>query len=325
MKNLSLILTITIVVFVTSCGLMGTKKDKRLKFISGTEYNAYIVGIITNVDEAFLTCYQEEYKDRALAWIDTLVNCSKTGLAKLNNLQPFEKDSVFRNAGISYLTQMNNIANKELKELININRADEMTVEDEKRAEDLLSTLDAKMDKLFAETEKAQTDFANKFNILINKNSEIFSQRNGLYGERTSCINAIEYNDYIVSLVVLIDATWNKAMDETDLKKALTASNEMKNISGAVIKSLKKLEGYDGETDFKLAASNYATHMNNISKKELPKFLKLIRAKDEIILANAKQAQTLSPILDDKRESLFSLIQSTQNAFALKHDFTIEK
>ena len=49
MKKVSIILTLAVVGFVTSCGLMGPK-DKRLKFTDAVKYNDYIVDIIDDVD-----------------------------------------------------------------------------------------------------------------------------------------------------------------------------------------------------------------------------------------------------------------------------------
>ena len=93
-----------------------------------------------------------------------------------------------------------------------------------------------------------------------------FLQSNGVYVEKTSCTTAIEYNDYIVDLVQLIDDAWDKAIGESDLKKALDASTKLKTLSGQVTKSLKKLVGFDGETDFKQSTSDYVSHMSSISK-----------------------------------------------------------
>ena len=165
MKKVSIVLAVVAVTFLVSCGA----KDKRLKFTDAVKYNDYIVDIIDGVDEAWTTSIEEEDKQKALAWSDSLANRSKTGLAKLNNLQPFKKDSTFRDAGIKYITHMNNVANKELKEFINIIRADEMTVESEKRAEELIPILDDQREKLFDETEKVQNAFADKFHIIIVK------------------------------------------------------------------------------------------------------------------------------------------------------------
>jgi hypothetical protein len=165
MKKVSIVLTLALVTFLASCGA----KDKRLKFTDPVKYNDYIVDIIDDVDEAWTEAIEEEDLNPALAKADTLASRSKNGLAKLNNLQPFKKDSTFRDAGIKYLTHMNNIANKELKEFINIIRAEEMTVEGEQRAEALIPILDDEREKLFDETEKAQGSFADKFNIIIVK------------------------------------------------------------------------------------------------------------------------------------------------------------
>jgi hypothetical protein len=165
MKKVSIVLALAVVTFLVSCGA----KDKRLKFTDAVKYNDYIVDVIDDVDEAWTSAIEEEDQKQALAWSDTLANRSKNGLAKLNNLQPFKKDSAFRDAGIKYLTHMNNISNKELKEFINIIRAEEMTIEGEQRAEALIPMLDDEREKLFAATETAQSSFATKFNITIVK------------------------------------------------------------------------------------------------------------------------------------------------------------
>lgn len=165
MKKVSIVLALAVVTFLVSCGA----KDKRLKFTDAVKYNDYIVDVIDDVDEAWTSAIEEEDQKQALAWSDTLANRSKNGLAKLNNLQPFKKDSAFRDAGIKYLTHMNNISNKELKEFINIIRAEEMTIEGEQRAEALIPMLDDEREKLFSATESAQSSFATKFNITIVK------------------------------------------------------------------------------------------------------------------------------------------------------------
>jgi transposase len=165
MKKVSIVLALVVVTFLVSCGA----KDKRLKFTDAVKYNDYIVDIVDEVDDAWTSAIEEEDQKQALAWSDTLANRSKNGLAKLNNLQPFKKDSTFRDAGIKYLTHMNNISNKELKEFINIIRAEEMTIEGEQRAEALIPMLDDEREKLFSATENAQSSFATKFNITIVK------------------------------------------------------------------------------------------------------------------------------------------------------------
>lgn len=165
MKKLSVVLTLAIVTFLVSCGA----KDKRLKFTDPVKYNDYIVDIVDDVDQAWTDAIEEEELTPALAKADTLASKSKNGLAKLNNLQPFKKDSTFRDASIKYLTHMNNIANKELVEFINLIRTEDFTLEKEQKAEALIPALDDEREKLFAETEKAQGAFADKFNIIIVK------------------------------------------------------------------------------------------------------------------------------------------------------------
>lgn len=152
----------------------------------------------------------------------------------------------------------------------------------------------------------------------------LYSQSNGLYVEKKVCLNAIEYNDYIVDLVVLTGNAWSKAMDATNLSTAMKANKYLKSLSGKIIISLGKLQGYEGDVNFKNSAINYITHMNNMTKKELPKFLKLIYGKGTLTPEREKQAEALIPMLDDKRESLFKEIEISQANFAAQHNFTIE-
>jgi hypothetical protein len=141
----------------------------------------------------------------------------------------------------------------------------------------------------------------------------LYSQSNGLYVEKKVCLNAIEYNDYIVDLVVLTGNAWSKAMDATNLSTAMKANKDLKSLSGKIIISLGKLQGYEGDVNFKNSAINYITHMN-----------KLIYGKGTLTPEREKQAEALIPMLDDKRESLFKEIEISQANFAAQHNFTIE-
>lgn len=165
MKKLSFVIAAVAITFLASCGA----KDKRMSFKEPAKYNDYIVDIIDGVDEAWTTAIEEDDMQKALAWSDTLANRSKNGIAKLNNLQPFKKDSTFRDAGIKYMTHMEKIGNNELKEFVKIIRAEELTVEGEQRAEALIPVLDDERERLFDEIQKSQDAFATKFNIIIIK------------------------------------------------------------------------------------------------------------------------------------------------------------
>jgi hypothetical protein len=158
---------------------------------------------------------------------------------------------------------------------------------------------------------------------LIAFNVQTQAQSNGIYVEKTSCTNAIEYNDYLVDLMNMVDQVWTKSLEQSDLQSSLKVNNELKSLSGKMLKSLKKLEGYGGESAFKNATVTYITHMNNVSKKELPTFLKLIRAKNGLTAENEKKAEALIPILDGRRERLFSEFENVQAVFAAEHGFTI--
>ncbi len=163
MNKLSIVVAALAVTFLASCGA----KDKRLSFKEPAKYNDYLIASIDDVDEAWSDAMEEDDLDRSLALCDTLSNCSKRNLAKLNNLQPFKKDSAFRDATIRYVAQMEKVANNELKEFFNIIRGKEITLADEQRAEALIPILDGVRERLFDEMEKSQDAFADKFHIII--------------------------------------------------------------------------------------------------------------------------------------------------------------
>jgi hypothetical protein len=140
------------------------------------------------------------------------------------------------------------------------------------------------------------------------------------YVEKDSFPDAIAYNDYIVDMMDIIDEGWTLAIEEEASYRALEYADSLKTRSGRIIASLQKLKGYEGETKFRQAALDYAIHMNTISKKELPDFIRLIRI-GELTESKRKEATALLPILDNKREKLFALIEKAQAAFAKKYHF----
>jgi hypothetical protein len=151
------------------------------------------------------------------------------------------------------------------------------------------------------------------------------AQSNGLYVEKKSCTTPIEYNNYLIDLLDMVDALWTKAIEGPDLKSTLQSTADLKKVSGKILQSLKKLEAYGGDVNFKASAIDYVTHLNKISKKELPTFLKLIHAKGGLTPENEKKAEALIPILDDQRETKFAAIERFQEDFATQHNFTIAK
>jgi hypothetical protein len=155
--------------------------------------------------------------------------------------------------------------------------------------------------------------------------SGAMAQSNGLYVEKKSCTTAIEYNNYLIDLLDMADALWTKSIDGPDLKTTLKANADLKKVTGKIIQSLKKLEAFGGDVNFKASSIDYITHLNKISKKELPAFLKLIHAKGGLTPENEKKAEALIPILDDQRETKFAAIERFQEDFAAQHNFTIAK
>ncbi len=115
----------------------------------------------------------------------------------------------------------------------------------------------------------------------------LYSQSNGLYVEKKVCLNAIEYNDYIVDLVVLTGNAWSKAMDATNLSTAMKANKYLKSLSGKIIISLGKLQGYEGDVNFKNSAINYITHMNS------PNSLNSFMAKEPLLLKEKNKPKHL--------------------------------
>jgi len=151
-----------------------------------------------------------------------------------------------------------------------------------------------------------------------------YTQSNGLFVEKTSFSTAVEYNNYLVDLVNTVDKAWSKTLEVDDLAGSIKEAKNLKTLTDAVLKSLKKTPGYGGEVNFKNATVNYASHMNKVSKKELPAFLKILRGKGEFTAEKAKKAEVYIPILDGKREQLFAEFENIQTQFAKEYGFTIE-
>ncbi len=165
MKKISIVIALVTITLLVSCGA----KDKRLSFKEAGKYNDYIVDIVDNVDKTWTSALKEEDKSKALMLSDSLVNCSKNGIAKLNNLQPYKKDSTLRDVSIQYLTYMEKLGKNELKEFIQIVRGDKFTLEGEKRLDELTPILDDERKKLFDDLKTAQKDFASKFHLIMIK------------------------------------------------------------------------------------------------------------------------------------------------------------
>jgi hypothetical protein len=161
------------------------------------------------------------------------------------------------------------------------------------------------------------------FCFLLFMAAGMLNAQNSYYIEKTSLPYAADYNDYIVDMIDLVDQQWTLAIEDSVMESALASSKLMNDISGYILKTLAKLEGFNGDVDFKKSAINYITHMNKISKKELPEFIKIIRKPGSLTVAGEKRAEALIPILDDKREILFKGVEVAQNAFAKKNGITI--
>ncbi len=152
----------------------------------------------------------------------------------------------------------------------------------------------------------------------------VSNAQNNTYTEKTSCSTPIEYNDYLVDMINLLDKVWTRALEEKELSAAMKVNTELKTLSGKMQKSLKKLQGFGGESAFKTAAINYVNHMNSVSKKELPAFLKILRTKGDFTTAMEKKAESYIPVLDGRREKLFAEFEAVQEKFAKEYGFTIE-
>lgn len=167
MKKVSFIFTLAVVGFVTSCGLLG-KKDNRTKFNEPVPYNDYIIGIVNPIDQDYADIWDKDEQKDQERLIATLAASTKEGLAKLNNLQPFKKDSTFRDAAIEYVTFMDHIANEEMPEFIKIIFGDDINSEkNQDRLDELVPILDEDRPKKFQNVIDVQHMFALKFKYKI--------------------------------------------------------------------------------------------------------------------------------------------------------------
>jgi hypothetical protein len=160
--------------------------------------------------------------------------------------------------------------------------------------------------------------------LLLTVGAGTMYAQNSYYIEKTSFSTPIQYNDYLTELIDLVDDQWTIAIEDSIMESALSNSKKMNDMSDKVLKTLDKIQPYDGEVDFKKSAKAYVEHMFRISKKELPEFIRLIRDPDKFTPAMEKRAEELIPILDGKREILFQGVERSQQAFSRKYGFTVK-
>ncbi len=167
MKKVSIILTLAVVGLVTSCGLMGPK-DKRLKFNDPIQYNDYIIDIINDLDGEYSDIMEEEDEDASKVLVDSFAAHTTQSVAKLKNLQPFKKDSTFRDAAAEFVGHLDKISHKELPEFMAIIFSDDILSEkSQSRLDELMPILSDQRIKLFDNTVKVQKAFAVKHKYKI--------------------------------------------------------------------------------------------------------------------------------------------------------------
>lgn len=167
MKKVSIILTLGVVVCLTSCGLMG-KKDGRTKFNEPVPYNDYIIGVINPIDEAYEDIWTKDERKDQERMVEDLAAETKEGLAKLKNLQPYKKDSTFRDAAIEFVEFMDHIATKDMPEFIDIIFGDDINSDkNQARLDELVPLLDEERPKKFKKVIEVQHMFALKHKYKI--------------------------------------------------------------------------------------------------------------------------------------------------------------
>lgn len=292
-------------------------------FVDAVEYNDYIVDHVDTLSDLWTLAIEEEDLKKAMKWNNALKKEATKTVATLQKIQGFQGDVNFKNAAISYAQHFIKITKKDLPEFLKIIRKKgDLSVDDEKKAETYLPELDDKREYLFDQVEKMQYAFADKTGIEIEGRYE----NEGLsdYEERSNFTEPSDYHNYIVDMVDIIDHYWTLAIEAEMKETALAYTDTLRMRTDKILGSLKKLGPFKGYDTMRMRATDYAVHMNNISKKELVEFINIIRA-EEMNTQSEKRAESLIPILDDKREALFARIEEEQKVMGQKFGFSIVK
>jgi predicted small lipoprotein YifL len=162
MKKLNTWLVAAMILFLAACG------GKKLKFETAKEYNDYVVQVVHEVDDAWKDAIQEKDLNESLKKADILTQKSKEGLDKLNNLQAFKKDKLFKGSCVSYVTLIHKISQKELKEFLNLIHTDSP---DQNRLDELIRILDGDRESKFHLITVCQQVFAEKYNLNLKPTS----------------------------------------------------------------------------------------------------------------------------------------------------------
>jgi hypothetical protein len=162
MKKLNTLLVASIMLTLAACG------SKKLKFETAKEYNDYLVQVVHEVDDAWKDAIQEKDLNESLKKADILAQKSKEGLDKLNNLQAFKKEKLFKGSCISYIKHIQKISQNELKEFLRLIHTDSPN---QNRLDELIKILDDDRESKFHLITVCQQVFADKYNLNLKVNT----------------------------------------------------------------------------------------------------------------------------------------------------------
>ncbi len=148
------------------------------------------------------------------------------------------------------------------------------------------------------------------------------AQNSLTYTEQLSFDNPATYTNYVWQLFMIADSQWVKTMETPDLKKALKENKKLKNISGKILSSLKKMDAYDNNTNLQTASINLVSFMNRLSKKENPEMLRLMHSKYSIDNGQLSRLMHMASLISTESDSLYADIKMATALLIQKYGFS---
>lgn len=140
----------------------------------------------------------------------------------------------------------------------------------------------------------------------------------------------IEYNDAIIEEQVIVldklDAAYEALAnyeDQAGMDRALTAAQQQSDLS---LENIKKMDGFDGTTEFRDAAIALFEVYKSITINELPQIVAIYKLPEEQYTQEKKDEA--DKLLDEstlKTDEGLAKFQAAQEAFGAKYKFTFEE
>lgn len=170
MKTLKLtVFTFAAAIMLNACS--PSPEDARI-------YNDELIAIenpLSQKEEAFIEMLSADKSVEELkAAYSDLVKQSQEAVAGIEKIQGFDNSTAFRDAARDYFATIKGIVDNEYKTLVELSskNPEEITEEDSKKYEDLLTVVQEKTDKVLSKIESEQAAFAAKYKFDIEKDVE---------------------------------------------------------------------------------------------------------------------------------------------------------